>query len=96
LTTHKEFDNADTESTTQLASRAGSIESSSSDLRRARHGNVTVVGVGSIGDRFNEEKTRAREMNEGRSDTGKIAGGGGWNGMGIMVTNETSIRSERM
>ena len=66
-----------------------------------------MVGVGSSEDRFDEEVTRTRGLNvangkerrgthSGRSSVGNLAAEGGWNGVGIRVTNETSVRSDRI
>lgn len=98
LTTHKELDPSETESTRQLATREGSV-SSHSEYERGGHGNMTVV-VGPAEDKndqdgigrsksaatFKSSRTKASKTNEGEND---------WSAMGgIVVTNEMSIKSE--
>jgi hypothetical protein len=68
---------------------------------------MTVVGVGSDEDRFDEEIARTRGISIGKksekrgagSRRGSVVNGlgdGGWNGLGIMVTNEMSVTSDRI
>ncbi|KAF2680924.1 hypothetical protein K458DRAFT_89504 [Lentithecium fluviatile CBS 122367] len=108
LTNHKDLNETETESIRKLASRV-SITSSTSDFERGGHGNMTVVGVGSGDERVDEEqRTVSRGLTIGRGSVKKgseskrssisnAAGDSGWNSFGgIVVTNEMSVRSDRV
>lgn len=100
LTTTKDVDKSETESTHKLATGGGSMTSSTEDLERALHGNVTVVGVG--GSRREDDLLpRAQDASPGDvargGRDGSPPGERRWNTMGgILVTNEMSVRSDRI